>query len=111
MKTELQKNWAAAVNDTDNKPYKDKTYGNKIKGKINGMHYVIYNVVRGYPIERSFNKGSDFLTNSISRVSSVLKLPQFYSSRKELLFAFGETITVEEFTEKWNEAIRLYSGS
>ena len=104
--------WAKTVNDKGNKPYKDKTYGNKIRGNIYGVHFVVYNIVRDLPIDRGFIKGSEALKahlRYIEWVLRVLRCPAYINTR--LLFPFGENINVDSFKEKADEALRLYSCS
>lgn len=99
--------WALAVNDKDNKPYKDKMYGTKYHGKLYGVHYVVYNIVRGLPIERGFIKGSDKLEAHLRYIAMKVQ----WDKLADLLFPFNDTISTDEFKEKYSEAIRLYSCS
>lgn len=117
-KSELNIAWSNAVNDKTNWSYKDARYGNKVTGKLRAMHYICYNIARGLPIDRGFQINKEF-------DSLVFRLDTFISRtlirnneqvcnkwiREAYINFFDNTITVDEFVEKANEALRLYSNS
>lgn len=107
MKAEYRKQWALAVNNKDNKPYKDKTYGTKYHGKLYGVHYVVYNIARGLPIERGFIKGSDILEGYIREIKMYIRMDKL----GHLLFPFNGTLTTDTFKELANEALCIHSSS
>ena len=107
MKAEFRKQWALAVNNKENHPYKDKMHGTKYQGKVYGVHYVVYNIARGLPIERGFIKGSESLEAHIRTISMYLRMDKLHP----LLFPFNNTLTAETFKEMADEALRIYSSS
>lgn len=118
-KTELQKAWSKAVNNKDNYPTKG-IYGNKVEGKINIIHYLIYNAVRGLPLNRGFtNLSKPEHRYALDRVNFYIKYstPTKISScgshkmYKERLHLEAYNITIEKLKEKWDEALRLHSSS
>jgi hypothetical protein len=82
--------WAKAVNNKDNHPYKDETYGNKIKGKIYSVHYLAYNMLRKMPEERGFEPVGEGFEEAQSRMKFLLKYKP-----DELLYPFNGTVTIE----------------
>lgn len=70
---EIKKQWAIAVNDKDNKPYRDKTYGTKYTGKINAIHFMLYNLVRGLPLDRGFDTSKDSYKHTYRLLRSYLR--------------------------------------
>lgn len=81
--------WAESVNDKKNKPYKHKQYGNKVKGKINSVHYLVYNILRGMPEERGFEPVGEGFVEAKSRMLFLLKYRP-----EELLCPFKQTVTI-----------------
>jgi hypothetical protein len=108
-KTKVQQNWAKAVNNPDFKPYKDEMYGNKVKGKINGKHHVMYNALRELPLDRGFIAGSDTLNYHILAIKRNVDWFHCRDIQDTEIFPFYVPMT--EFKEKWDEALRLYSSS
>jgi len=88
--------WARSVNDKDNKPYKDKTYGNKVNGKIRAEHYMLYNILRNLPKERGFEPCGEGFDRSI-RILKLGRNSKYWI--EDLLHPFGQTITADELKE------------
>lgn len=119
QKNEIQVAWSKAVNDKTNWSYKDKTYGNKIQGKLKAMHYMLYNVVRGLPLERGFSKDSNIFTECIrlfsNQINALGTKGALYDYVMKILSDnvefFGSTLDIDDFVEKANESLRLYRNS
>lgn len=94
-KKELKAAWSRAVNNKDYKPYKDNKYGNKIQGRINAIHYIVYNIIRQLPRDRGFDPITDGYKTPHYYLNMLAHLGKF----EELLFPFEGTITPEEFKE------------
>ena len=105
---DFRANWSKAVNDPETKPYKDKMYGNKIKGSINGKHYVMYNAMRGLPLERGFIKGNETISLHIASIERDIRWAENRKLMDTSVFPFD--VPMWEFKEKWDEALRLYSS-
>ena len=86
--------WAKAVNDKKNKPYKSKEYGNKIKGKIYSVHYLVYNILRMMPEERGFEPVGEGFEEAKSRRLFLAKYRP-----DELLYPFNGTVTIEHLQD------------
>jgi len=91
-KKTIKKEWARAVNDKENKPYKHPKYGNKVKGKINAVHYIIYNVLRGYPRERGFEPLGEGYKEANHRLESSIR----FGRMESLLEPFNKAVTADE---------------
>jgi hypothetical protein len=87
--------WATSVNKKENKSYKDKTYGNKVKGKIWAVHYLVYNILRRMPRERGFEP----LGEGYKRAEWWLEYSKRYNHLDDLLFPFEQTVTADELRE------------
>ena len=105
---DVKANWAKAVNDPTNKPYKDETYGNKMRGKINSKHYMMYNAMRGLPLDRGFDSSGETINLLINRITYERTVAERRNTN-DIVFPFG--VTEKEFQEKWDEAVRLYNRS
>jgi len=86
--------WAKSVNNKEYRSTKNKEYGNKIEGKLFSVHYMAYNIIRGYSPDRGFNVDSDGWKKATWYLKYFIK----YQPAK-LLFAFENLITIEEFKE------------
>lgn len=120
MKSETQKAWAKAVNDPSNWSYKDPFYGNKIPGELTSIHYLVYNLMRELPLERGFTRNKYFeqlvrrVATIVERINNGTGANKEFAikwARSNYLNHFGGFVTVDEFAEKANEALRLYSNS
>jgi len=118
MKNEIQAAWCKAVNDKNNWSYKDPTYGNKVHGKLRARNYLIYNIVRGLPLDRGFCKNENFETlvkhfaNTLGRAWLGAGMNRNFALKyltADLEF-FGDSLDITEFMEDANEALRLYSN-
>ena len=99
--------WAESVNDTDNHSYKDKTYGNKVRGKIYSVHYLVYNILRKMPEERGFEPVGEGFIEAKDELERALKYPTYHikylgnnkwldgNRLDDLLFPFKGTVTIE----------------
>jgi hypothetical protein len=85
--------WAESVNDKSNHSYKHKKYGNKVKGKIYSVHYLVYNVLRMMPEERGFEPVGEGFKEAQWWFSRLLRSEKYY---EELLFPFKGTVTIEQ---------------
>lgn len=108
-KHKTQVAWGKAVNNKDNWSFKDPTYGNKVAGSLEAEHYLAYNIVRGLPLERGFGNTEAFI-HIVDYLQNINKftgdtLLRYYVQH------FGGTVSEQEFKEKANEALRLYSNS
>lgn len=118
-KNEVRTAWSKAVNDKNNWSYKDPMYGNKINGKLQAKHYLAYNVIRGLPLIRGFSHGDTFdnlvasFANLLDRATNASGMNQSYGLKylTEYTDFFGEDLSMDDFLEKANEALRLYSCS
>ncbi len=120
MKNEIQTAWSNAVNDKNNYPFKDSEFGHKIRGRININHYITYNIVRGLPLDRGLeNNNSYYFDRFLIRLKHFCKsfsqggCFDFFAKEfgKSVLFPFEDKISLNEFMEKANEALCLYSNS
>jgi len=102
-KRDFQVKWSECVNNPDNMPYKDE-YGTK-QQPLWAIDFIVYNIVRNLPLERGFTKGSERFEYALRYIASYLKY-----NASDLLGKFGDTVDVDEFREKANEAIRLHSN-
>ena len=119
-KSEIKAAWSKAVNDKKNRPYKDSKYGNKIEGKISAVHYIMYNAIRGLRLDRGFTDNTDphkfkykvavvkGRINGYKRTLDKCSTHKWYKEHLNLE-AFG--ISIEDFEERWDEAVRLHSSS
>ena len=91
--------WARAVNNEDYKPYKDKKYGTKYEGKLNALHYMVYNIIRGFPTTRGFEPLGTGYEETICLLEHYLR----FEHSDKLLFPFENLVTVDTFKElvKW----------
>lgn len=90
--------WARSVNNKDNKPYKDKKYGNKVKGRINAVHYIVYNILRNLPKERGFEPLGEGYETALKQLEFGFK----YNSKywiDNFLYPFEQTVTSDELRE------------
>jgi len=87
--------WARAVNNKENKPYKDKEYGTKIDGTLNAMHFIVYNIIRGFPTTRGFEPLGRGYTNALAKLEFYLK----FENAEKLLFPFETLVSLETFKE------------
>lgn len=90
----LKEDWSKAVNNLDNKPKKDPVYGNKIRGNIFSIHYMLYNVLRGYDLAAGFNQESPGYKDTLLLFKRFLKFREL-----ELLFPFSQLVTKSELKE------------
>ena len=120
MKNKVQIAWSKAVNNKDNWSFRDPTYGNKVKGKLNIDHYITYNIVRGLPITRGFETTDSYdFKRYIYKLEHFVKnwsqggIFDFFSKRdgNEWLVHFGGLVSEKDFREKADEALRLYRNS
>ena len=91
-KNTIKKEWARSVNDKENKPYKHPIYGNKISGKVSGVHYLIYNVLRGLPKERGFEPLGEGYKEATRHLESSIR----FSRTDSLLEPFKNSVTADE---------------
>jgi len=102
MKTEQEKKlyrdikgaWAHSVNKEEYKPYKNE-YGTKHEGKLNALHFLVYNIVRGFPQSRGFEPLGQGYEDAQNSLNFCLKFDQ----TEKLLFPFDNLITLETFKE------------
>ena len=99
--------WANAVNNKNNHPYKDADYGNKVRGKIYSVHYLVYNILRKMPEERGFEPVGEGFKIAKKELERAFKYPTYRkeylgnSKWKEgnrlddLLYPFNGTVTIE----------------
>ena len=92
----MKESWALAVNDKNNKPYKDEKYGNKVRGKIYSVHYLVYNVLRKMPEERGFEPVGEGFEEAKVRLKMLLRWDH---GIKELLHPFNGTVTNEHLQD------------
>ena len=88
--------WSESVNDKDNHSYKDETYGNKVKGKLFSVHYLVYNILRMMPAERGFEPVGEGFKEAQWWLKYWLQYEKYH---KELLFPFKGTVTIEQLRE------------
>jgi len=96
MKTEQEKKlyrdikgaWARSVNNKDNMPYKD-TYGTKYDGKLNASHFLVYNIIRGFPTSRGFEPLGIGYEEACKKLDFCLK----FGREEKLLFPFDNLVT------------------
>ena len=91
---EVKSAWAKAVNNKDNHPYKDEKYGNKIRGKIYSVHYLVYNLLRQMPAERGFEPVGQGYEEAKCWLTFLLKYKP-----EQLLYPFDGTVTIEQLKE------------
>jgi len=102
MKTEEEKKlyrdikgaWARSVNNKDYKPYKDE-YGTKYEGKLNALHFLAYNIVRGFPQTRGFEPLGQGYDEALAQLKFYLK----FEKAEKILFPFEKLVTLETFKE------------
>jgi len=98
----IQQEWARKVNMKENKPYKDPKYGNKVKGKIRGVHYLIYNILRGLPKERGFEPLGEGYKDAMWELDRGIRSYDFNHTSpmfQQLLYPFNETVTATSLRE------------
>ena len=86
--------WARAVNNKDYKPYKDK-YGTKHEGKLNAIHFMVYNIIRGFPQSRGFEPLGQGYEETVANLQFFLRV----GGEAKLLFPFEKLVTLETFKE------------
>ena len=91
-KRDFELEWARSVNDKNNMPYKDKKYGNKVKGNIWAVHYLVYNILRGLPKERGFEPLGEGYKEALAAIESSFR----YGRVDRLLMPFKNTVTADE---------------
>jgi hypothetical protein len=87
--------WARAVNNKENKPYKDAMYGTKYDGKLNALHFMVYNIIRGFPSHRGFEQEKRGFIEAGRKLDFYLK----FDREEQLLFPFENLVTLETFKE------------
>ncbi len=95
---DLKAAWAIAVNNKDNHPHKDATYGNKIKGTIRAEHYMLYNLVRGLKIDLGFGIETQGYKDALIRLKHIINV-------NSLLYPFAGTLDSDE-VEKLTAVLR-----
>jgi len=86
--------WARSVNNKENMPYKDE-YGTKYEGKLNAVHFMVYNIIRGFPQSRGFEPLGQGYEKASKKLDFYIKL-----NREEQLFhPFENLITLETYKE------------
>ena len=103
-KRDFEIKWSECVNNPENKPYKDE-YGTK-QQPIWAIDYVVYNIIRNKPLDHGFKIGSKRFEYAVRYIDSYLKY-----DAKNLLNKFGDTVNVDEFRERGDEALRLHRNS
>ena len=91
----VKRAWARAVNNKDNKPYKDEMYGTKHDGRLNALHFLVYNIIRGMPATRGFEPEGRGYIDSQKRLNFLLK----FDKTEELLFPFENLVTLDALKE------------
>ena len=91
--------WARAVNNKDYRPYKDDKYGTKYDGELNALHYLVYNIIRGFPTTRGFEPLGRGYKDALYRLEYFLKYIDNMDNANKLLFPFENLVTVETFKE------------
>lgn len=84
----MKEQWAKAVNNKDNLSKKDEVYGNKIPGEINAQHYMLYNIIRGLPIDRGFARKKNFKKIKESLYFNLKYFMKYGSTGKRVPFPF-----------------------
>ncbi len=69
---EMKANWAKFVNDVTNMPVKEKD-GHIIPCKIKGFHHMLYNLLRGFPIDRGFKLDSPLYIYNLECLERMIK--------------------------------------
>jgi len=119
MKNEIQTAWSKAVNNKENWSFKDPTYGNKVKGKLNIDHYITYNIVRRLPITRGFETTNSYdFKRYIIRLKHFVKnwsaggIFDFFAKRpeNEWLTHFDGLVSEKDFWEKAKNALNDYAN-
>jgi hypothetical protein len=87
--------WSRSVNNKEFKPYKDDTYGTKYDGKLNAVHFVVYNILRGLPAHRGFEQEGRGYMDACERLNFLLK----FERAEKLLFPFENLVTLDSFKE------------
>ena len=107
----MKEAWAKAVNDKNNKPYKHKEYGNKVRGKIYSVHYLVYNILRGMPEERGFEPVGEGFKEAKKEFEMAFRNPAYHieylgnsiwkdgNRLDDLLYPFDGTVTIEHLKE------------
>ena len=99
----IKEAWARSVNNEEYKPYKHPIYGNKIRGKVRGVHYLIYNILRDLPRERGFEPLGEGYKEAVHELEGCIRSYDFNhtSARFEaLLLPFEKEVTATELREK-----------
>jgi uncharacterized protein YabN with tetrapyrrole methylase and pyrophosphatase domain len=108
---EIKSAWAKAVNNKNNHPYKDAVYGNKIRGKIYSVHYLVYNLLRKMPAERGFEPVGQGFKEAQESLERAIKSPVYHidylgnskwrdgNRLEDLLYPFDGTVTIEQLKE------------
>ena len=103
--------WSIAVNDKNNKPYKDEKYGNKIRGKIYSVHYLVYNILRKMPEERGFEPVGEGFEEAKKELERAFRNPVYHieylgnsiwkdgNRLDDLLYPFNGTVTNEHLQD------------
>jgi len=91
---EIKRAWARSVNNEEYKPYKDE-YGTKYEGKLNALHFLVYNIVRGFPQSRGFEPLGQGYEKAVADLNMLIK----FEREAKLLFPFDNLITLETFKE------------
>ena len=86
--------WARSVNNNEYKPYKDDMYGTKYDGKLNAMHFLIYNIIRGMPTTRGFEPLGEGFDWALQRLEYYLRYSNNVDNANNLLFPFEGLITL-----------------
>lgn len=86
--------WARSVNNKDNMPYKDE-YGTKHEGKLNATHFMVYNIIRGFPQSRGFEPLGQGYEETVANLQFFLRV----GGEAKLLHPFENLITLETFKE------------
>ncbi len=91
---EVKRAWARSVNNKEFKPYKDE-YGTKYDGKLNALHFMVYNIIRGFPANRGFEPEGRGYEEASKKLDFYLK----FDREEQLLFPFEDLVTLETFKE------------
>lgn len=103
--------WATSINNKENHPYKDEKYGNKIRGKIYSVHYLVYNILREMPAERGFEPVGQGFEEAKKSLERAIKSPVYHieylgdskwkdgNRLNDLLYPFNGTVTIEQLEE------------
>ena len=86
--------WARSVNNKDNMPYKD-VHGTKHEGNLNAVHFLVYNIIRGFPQSRGFEPLGQGYEKAVADLNMLIK----FEKEAKLLHPFENLITLETFKE------------